>query len=863
MLKRNLWKLTLSFAIVLWAVWTLLPLNDQPFAEYAKSQSGSQATPAKTAEFAALLKEAGERKAADKAPSAFVALKDIAKERKLDLSQYFPNLNLGDVKNLERKNAILLDYLLKESKGKVQLGLDLKGGVGVTLEVDPTLAAAKAGTDERDQKEKLDKAIEIIGNRINAYGVTEPLIRSVGGNRIEVLLPGLNTQDNPEIVDQVKKPARLDFRLVHPFLTPATSPNEIPPGYEIMTLENEHRAGETSVEEVFVKRIPEMTGEGIDKSFAHYDQFGKPEISLQLTKEGRRQFAKVTAEIAGYTQQLVQRSGNANARARLAIVLDGKLYSAPGVEKEINGDAVINGSFTDREAQSLANALNNPLDLPLVVKEQYEVGPSLAADAVSSGKQAAIIGTALVAGFMITYYMVGGVVAVLTLGINMLVLFGLMAMFGATLTMPGIAGIVLTVGMAVDANILIFERMRDELNLGKSLKAALVSGYDKAFITIVDAHVTQVLICFVMIWLGTGPIKGFGVTLAMGVFSTLFSTLIVSHLILEWLIEKDIVTKFPMLHFFHIIDVDFVKWGKPAFIGSWVVVLIGLATVFYKGDAIYGIDFAGGDVTSVSFSQKIDVAEIRRVATQAGFKDVSLSYQSALGEGKEVLKLETPFGQSERLLDAVQKAHPEAKLVKIGTSQIGPSIGAEIKWNAVLSVTLSLIVIMAYIAFRFEVGFGIAAVVSTIHDILMTIGIFVLFGNQFSAPMVAAILCIAGYSINDTVVVFDRIREELRLNPNTNLRDVINLSIRRVFSRSLMTSFTSFLASFALFIFGGGVIRDLSFTFLVGIITGTFSSIFIAAPIFYWWHKGDRAHVEKHQDVKPTYEWTGSSKASQ
>ena len=858
MLKRNLWKLTLSFAVVIWAVWTLLPLNDQPFPDYAKAQSR-----AKTAEFAALLKEAGDRKTADKAPSAFVALKEIAKERKLDLSQYFPNLDVGDVKNLERKNAILLDYLLKQSKGKVQLGLDLKGGVGVTLEVDPLLAAAKAGTGESDQKEKLDKAIEIIGNRINAYGVTEPLIRAVGGNRIEIMLPGVNTKDNPEIVDQVKKPARLDFRLVHPFLTPETSKGEIPPGYEIMTLENERRNGETSVEELFIKRIPEMTGEGIDKSFAHYDQYGKPEISLQLTKEGRSQFAKVTKEIAGYSQQLAQRTGDSNARARLAIVLDGKLYSAPGVEKEIDGDAVINGSFTDREAKSLADALNNPLDLPLVVKDQYEVGPSLAADAVSSGKQAAIIGTALVAGFMITYYMVGGVVAVLTLGINMLVLFGLMAMFRATLTMPGLAGIVLTVGMAVDANILIFERMRDELNLGKSLKAALVSGYDKAFITIVDAHITQVLICFVMIWLGHGPIKGFGVTLAMGVFSTLFSTLIVSHLVLEWLIEKDIVTKFPMLHFFHSVDVDFVKWAKPAFIASWVIVLIGLATVVYKGHAILGIDFSGGDVTTVSFTQKLEVAEIRRVATQTGLKDVSLSYQSALGENKEVLKLETVFGESEHLLTALQKAHPEAKLVKEGTQQIGPTIGTEIGWNALKSISLSLLVIMIYIAFRFEVGFGIGAVVSTIHDIFMTIGIFVLFGHQFSAPMVAAILCIAGYSINDTVVVFDRIREELRLNPNMKLNDVINLSIRRVFSRSLMTSFTSFLATLALFIFGGGVIHDLSFTFLVGIITGTFSSIFIAAPIFYWWHRGDRKQVEKHQDVKPTYEWTGSSKASQ
>ena len=852
MLKRNLWKLVLSAAIMIWAVWTLMPLKDQPFSDYAKAQSR-----AKTTEFAALLKEAGDRRASGQSPSAFVALKEIAKERKIDLSQYFPNLDIGDVKNIERKNNILLDYLLKESKGKVQLGLDLKGGVGVTLEVDPNLAAAKAGTDVHDQKEKLDKAIDIINNRINSYGVTEPLIRASGNNRIEVLLPGLNTQDNPEIVEQVKKPARLDFRLVHPSLTPETTQGQIVPGYEVLSMENEHRNGETTIEEVLVKQRPEMGGDIIAQAFARYDQYGKPEIILKFTAEGKKRFAEVTRQIAENNQKY-------RSLGRLAIVLDGKLYSAPTVREVINSEsAEITGSFTDREAKNLADALNNPLDLPLVVKDQYEVGPSLAADAVSSGQQAAIIGTALVAGFMITYYMIGGVIAVFTLAINMLVLFGLMAMFHATLTMPGLAGIVLTVGMAVDANILIFERMRDELAQGKTLKAALVSGYDKAFITIVDAHITQVLICFVMIWLGHGPIRGFGVTLAMGVFSTLFSTLIVSHLFMEWLIEKDIITKFPMLHFFHSVDVDFVKWGKPAFIASWAIVFLGLAVTLFKGNAIYGIDFTGGDVTTVSFVQKLDVAEISRVAKEAGFKETNCGYQSTLGTGAEVLKLETSFGESEKLLTALQKAHPEAKLAKLGTSQIGASIGAEIKWNAILSISLSLVVIMLYIAFRFEVGFGMGAVVATIHDIFMTIGIFVLFGHQFSAPMVAAILCIAGYSINDTVVVFDRIREELRLNPNMKLNDVINLSIRRVFSRSLMTSFTAFLATLALFIFGCGGIHDLSFTFLVGIITGTFSSIFIAAPIFYWWHKGDRKQVEKHQDVKPTYEWTGASKASQ
>ena len=215
------------------------------------------------------------------------------------------------------------------------------------------------------------------------------------------------------------------------------------------------------------------------------------------------------------------------------------------------------------------------------------------------------------------------------------------------------------------------------------------------------------------------------------------------------------------------------------------------------------------------------------------------------------------------MLPLLQSTFPSAGFEVIGQTTIGPSIGSEIQWNAFMSLGLAIVGIMLYVAFRFEVGFGVGAVVSTIHDILMTVGIFVLFDRQFTAPMVAAILLIAGYSINDTIVVFDRIREELKNNPDKRLGDVINLAINNVFVRSLLTSVTTFLASIALFIWGGGVINDLAFTFLVGVVTGTFSSIFIASPIFYWWHKGDRKHVERHQDVKPTYEWTGSSRASE
>jgi SecD/SecF fusion protein len=308
--------------------------------------------------------------------------------------------------------------------------------------------------------------------------------------------------------------------------------------------------------------------------------------------------------------------------------------------------------------------------------------------------------------------------------------------------------------------------------------------------------------------------------------------------------------------------VDFVKFGLPAFAGSWTIVLLGLGVIFYQGNRIFGIDFSGGDVITVQYKERIEDAQIRSVADANKVGEINISHESALGGGGEQLKVETPEGKSQILLDALQKGYPGAGLVKAGEEHVGASIGREIMLNAALAIGVSMLTILFYIAFRFEFGFGVGAMVSILHDILMTIGIFVLTGHKFSAPMVAAILCIAGYSINETVVVFDRIREELKLNPTGSLRDVVNSAINKVFARTIMTSSTTFLAALSLFLFGSGVLRDISFTFLVGIVTSTFSAIFVAAQVFYWWHKGDRKHVEAHSDVAPKYEWTGSSKAS-
>lgn len=857
MLKSNIWKLTLSLGVVLWALFSLLPLQDRPFPEYIQTEAA-----AKTDEFAKLLEEASAQVAAKESPSVFVALKSIANQRKIDLSQYFPQVRLeSSLRNVEKRNAILMDHLLKQSKGRLQLGLDLKGGVAFTLQVDES---AIAQTSEAVREEKLSKAIEIIGNRINGLGVAEPIIRPVGDSRIEVQLPGVNTRDNPQIVDSVKKPARLDFRLVNPFQSPANTPEgEIPAGYEILSIEHDRVDGTSVTEELFVKRIPEMTGEGVSDSYPVMDEFGNYRIILRFTSEGSKQFAAVTREIARLTQQLQQRTGNPEASARLAIVLDGKLYSAPGVDKEINSDAEIKGNFTQREAFDLSNVLNNPLDLPLSIQEQYEVGPSLAADSISAGKKAFLIGIGLTAVFMVLFYSAGGFFAVVAMALNVLVILGIMASFGATLTLPGIAGIVLTIGMAVDSNILIFERIREERRLGKSLPASIEAGFEKAFSAIIDGNLTTLITAAIMILLGNGPVKGFGVTLSIGIFSTMFAALVISRLFLNLAVQGGVMKTFPMLPVLQDKSYDFLKYAKPAFIGAWILVLVGLSTAIVKRDSIYGIDFTGGDQIALNFTQKVELADVTKTINDAGFSDINLSYTQEIGGDGEVLRVGSPFGSGAAIASALAAAHPAAGFELQSQTTIGPSVGTEIQANAAWALFWSLLLILVYVAFRFEMGYGMGAVVATIHDVIMTIGIFVLLGRQFNASMVAAILLVAGYSINDTIVVFDRIREELTLDPHTKLRDVINRALNLTLSRTIITGGTTLLTAISLFVFTTGQVNDIALTIIIGVIVGTFSSLFIACPVFFWWHKGDRKHVESGHDAKPVYEWTASSKASE
>ncbi len=848
MYKRILWKFALTAVIMLWAAFNMVPFTETKFETYLKQEATAQRD-----ELLKLIDRAAQRVQEDKAPSVFVALKQIGREERIDMSKFFPEVRLEkSLRNIEKRNDILFDYLLKKSKPRLQLGLDLKGGVAFTLEA--------ASLDNADKNtglpgKQLEKAVEIISTRVNGLGVTEPIIRPVGANRIEVQLPGVSTKDNPEVIGVLKKPARLDFRLVHPqfsHMPEPLPPSALPPGYVNMTMDSDDENGRPVTVYCAVKRIPEMTGETVVDSRPTMDMYGGYEILLRFNDEGAKKFADVTG---------------ANVGRLLGIVLDGKLYSAPRINDRIGGgNAQITGRFTQREAIELSNVLNNPLDVDLKVVEQYEVGQSLGDDAVMSAKTAFIISTALTVIFILVFYSYGGLIAAIGMGCNVFVILGVMAMPGlqATLTMPGIAGIVLTLAMSTDANILIFERMKEELAQGKSLAAALEAGYEKAWSAILDSNVTTLLTGVIMWALGSGPVKGFGVTLTIGIFTTMFAAMIVSKLLLQVLILPGAMKRLPMFSVLQHTSFDFLKYGRVSFITSWTIVAIGIAVVAIKGKEIFGVDFVGGDQVTISYTQEKDVGLLRDAATKgAGVREATFSYQVQLGTSLKTLKCTTEFEKGASVVEALQKAFPEAGFANAGVSSIGPTVGAEILRSAAVSVALAIVGIMIYVAFRFEFGYGMGAVISTIHDVLMTIGVFVMFDRQFNASMVAAILLIIGYSINDTIVVFDRIREEIAGNPEGTLRDVINRALNLTISRTLITGGTTLLTAITLIVVTTGDVNDIAFTLLIGVITGTFSSLFIACPVFYWWHKGDRRHVESHRDIAPKYEWEGASKASE
>ena len=889
--RSNSWKLIFTALLTAISVSLILPFEDQELGEYALTQVTSEANASNHAgheKFSEVIDNLRLQLPSDQ-PIDYAALRDYGKRNRLDYSAYFnppqgvlgtvgsriipmlvkPGIRSTHIKDRDKRNDLVLRTLLKKSQAAIKRGLDLRGGIAFTMEA--TDLNVSADLDQASGASPMDKVVEIMSERLNAFGVAETVVRKKGDRAIEVQIPDLTTKQDPGIINELQKPAKLEFRIVN---TNSEAPVPVQEGEEwtdeegipyVALLRSDAQPNERPI---WVRRLWSADGEIIAEAYPRQDQMGGWEVGLDFTPEGGQAFGDLTGRIAEMADLTTGMPG------RLAIVLDGQLESAPSVKERIGGgSAVITGNFSFREAKMLSDILNNPLKVSLSIGEQYEVSPTLAAGALSSSLNACILGAVLVIAFMIVWYKAGGLVAVLSVGLNvLLVIATLSGIFQATFTLPGMAALVLTIGMAVDANILIFERIREELRSGKSTENALEGGYAKAFSTIIDANLTTLITASILIWLGTGPVKGFGITLAIGIATSVFCALFVSRLFLTLLIKSGVQNLISLQKIEKSepkTSIDFLRYRKGAFLVSWIVVAIGIFSVYSKKDTILGIDFRGGEELVAGFTETIDAGELEQsLQSNPKLGEVQHVYRSEVGsgEGASRLVLQTEEGKSREALAYLQKSFPDATLVEEGLSNIGGSVSEQIKRDAIISVSVALLGILLYVALRFEMGYAIGAVVATIHDILMTVGLFVLIGylsdgalcsGQFTAPMLASILMIVGYSINDTIVVFDRIREELELNPVTNLRKIVVLAINRVLSRSILTSFTTLLAATSLWIFGAGIINDFAFVFVIGILTGTFSSIFIASPIFYFWHRGDRKHVEEGE-LLPKYDWQTS-----
>jgi len=700
----------------------------------------------------------------------------------------------------------------------INLGLDLQGGMHLLLKVDTSHLEGKAKLDA------CDRATEVIRNRIDEFGVRETSIQKQGEDEIVVQLPGVT--DRERAIDLIGKTAMLEFKVVSndtDKLKEAIA-GTLPEGYELKYSQEEN-------EPLLLEKKAVLVGDSLTNASVRFDQsqFSEPIVALQFNPAGAKKFAEVTA---------------ANVGKRLAIVLDGKVQSAPRIKEAIpSGEAVITGRFDVQTAQDLALVLRvGALPAPMHIEEERTVGPLLGQDSINKGVKASIIGLAFVFIFMAAYYLLSGIIADIALLLNLLMITGGLGLLpyifpgvAATLTLPGIAGIALSLGMAVDANVLINERIREEIHSGKALRTAIKLGYDRAFTAIFDSHLTNLIAAFLLFQFGTGPIRGFAVTLTIGIIASLFTSIVVTHVILEILLNAGIIKSLPMLHMLKETKIDFISKRKIFYAISLFVTIIGLTSFLMKGHSGYGIDFSGGQLQEYSFKTPPKIDTIRQALKDLGLREATIQQ---FKENPRVILIRTMQNKSTLLTAKLKEMYPNEDIQILKIEHVGPIAGQHLKHKALLAIVWSMVGILIYIAFRFKhFEFALAGVIALLHDVLVALGALSLTSRQIDLLSVTAFLTIAGYSISDTIVVYDRFRENARLNKKLSLKELINLSVNQTLSRTIITTGVTLLTVLAIFLYGGDILSNFSFALLVGFFCGAYSTVYIASPLVLAWSR--------------------------
>jgi SecD/SecF fusion protein len=699
---------------------------------------------------------------------------------------------------------------------KIALGLDIQGGTSFLIRLKQT--------DKPITKAMLDQAVEVIRKRVDYFGVSEPVISPVGTDRILVQIPGLDTAKIQEAREQLSRVAKLEFRMVYPDNGQRLAAIDkgqavIPPEYRIETYTPPVEGNEKpKVERLLVKKKADLGGQHVRESHAYYGNEGWT-VQLGFDGEGAKKFGKITAENVGH---------------RFAIILDGIIQSAPVIKVPIyNGDAVITGNFSEPEARELASVLENPLQTPVSIEEERSVSPTLGADSIRASVLAGLLGLAITLVCVLIYYKLAGLIANLALIINLILLIGALSMFRFVLTLPGIAGIILTIGLSVDASVLIYERLREEMALGKSLKAAVQTAYEKAFSSIFDANVTTLITALILFWQASGPVRGFAISLTFGILASLFTALIVGRNALEWFVDTGRLKKISMLHLISSKNINFLSKGFLACMCSLALIIAGASAFYVRGDRNFGVDFRGGDLLTLSSPKTINVGEVREALRPIGLADASIQ-ESSQG-GKNYITVRSPLNTSDKVEKQIMQTLPGPGFHVERADRVGALVGGELAKSSLVALGLGILGILIFVTFRFELSFAVGAIVALLHDVIITVGMFSLLGRELTLTMVGAVLTIAGYSINDTIVVFDRIREGLASGKRGTIEEIMNESINQTLSRTILTSTVTLIPILCLFFLGGEVLRDFSLAIIIGVAVGTYSSIFIASPIVLWW----------------------------
>ena len=652
-----------------------------------------------------------------------------------------------------------------------------------------------------------EQSLEIIRRRIDQIGVAEPTIQRAGADRIVVQLPGV--QDPTRIRELLGSTAKLTFHLMG---EGGIGTRSLP--------------GADDNQKYTIQDIIAMAGDRLSDARAGFDQQGRPAINFRLDTVGARQFGDITRQ---------------NVGRPFAIVLDGKVLSAPTINEPIpGGSGIISGSFTTEQANDLAALLRaGALPAPLTVIEERTVGADLGSDAIRSGLTTGLIGFVLVFLFMFVLYGVWGLLANLALAMNVALTFGALSVMGATLTLPGIAGIVLGIGLAVDANVLINERIREETRKGARAVVALDLGFKRAYSTVVDSNVTALLATVLLFYVGSGPVRGFAITMALGILISMFTAVSVVRAIMILIVKYRRMPVFriePLFGFKLIPDGTSIPFMRGRFFGIGFSAVLSIASVilFFNPGLNYGVDFKGGLQMEIATSKQPDIGAWRKSFESLNLGEIAL--QEADGGKNVLIRAERQPGGETAQTAALQKIRAAVVTQDAGakverTEVVGPKVSGELAYAGVLAVVLASIAMLIYIWVRFEWPFAVGAIATLILDVTKTVGFFALTGLEFNLTAIAALLTLIGYSVNDKVVVYDRMRENMRLYKKMPLREMIDRSINETLARSLYTSVTAFLAMLPMAVWGGSAVESFAIPMVFGILIAASSSVFIAAPI--------------------------------